>query len=403
LTLEFDKVADQVRKMGQFLAKRTLTQSDRLEIALERYLAATDLEAIQERIKLVRQSNISGYRGAAPFDESIPERFDSPPMPTEGTVIAADGSQIYPDHHAAALYYLTNIGIFVYYYGEDRLPEQITEPHLHYTDKFLLDDSDNLINNATVNARRSVGEMQALARMAWDLRGEARPLVTLYDGPLLKFFLGGEVVDSVRLMNDYRQALNGLHDVGATLVGYIDVPDSRFVIKLLHLMSLDADNLNEHTLGNDGDLQGLTDKQLFQLVLQPGQRSSVMIQNSPTNRDYQRNFGEDYGVAFFYINASQVNRPVIARIDLPFWVARHKPLVDSLQASVLAQCAIQAKYPYALTRADELAVISVGEKMELDEMIAIEMLQNQVEGEQSAKLDAKNFARANKQQHRLKT
>jgi NurA domain-containing protein len=238
--------------------------------------------------------------------------------------------------------------------------------------------------------------------MAWDLRGEPRPLVALYDGPLMKFFLGGEVVDSVRLMNDYRQALNGLHDVGAALAGYVDVPDSRFVIKLLHLMSLEDDNINEHTLANDGELEGLTDKQLFQMVLEPGQRSAIMIQNSPTNRDYQRNFGEDYGIAFFYMNVTETSRPRIARIDLPFWVAKHKPLVEGLQASVLAQCAIQEKYPYALTRADELAVINASEKQELDDMIAVELLQNQVESEQSAKLEAKNFARASKQQHRLK-
>ncbi|MCA9906856.1 MAG: hypothetical protein KC547_23535, partial [Anaerolineae bacterium] len=156
MALEFNKVIDQVQRMGRFLGKRNLSQSDRLALALERFYAATDLDAIHQRIEYVRNSSISGYRGAAPLPKPYSEIIcgvgDPPAMPESATLIAADGSQIYPDQHIAALYYLINIGVYIYYHGEPRLPGQLSAPELAYADSKLKDEDGRLINNQTVNA-----------------------------------------------------------------------------------------------------------------------------------------------------------------------------------------------------------------------------------------------------------
>jgi len=94
---------------------------------------------------------------------------------------------------------------------------------------------------------------------------------------------------------------------------------------------------------------------------------------------------------------------VIVRIDLPMWVARDKEVVGALQALIVSQCSIQGRrhYPYAITRADELAYISSVEKSQLDEMIRVEMFRHELAPEASNKLQTKGLARADRRRHRL--
>ncbi|MCC6614724.1 MAG: DNA double-strand break repair nuclease NurA [Anaerolineae bacterium] len=407
MALEFNKVIDQVQRMGRYLGKLSLSQSDRLAAALERFYAATDLDAIHARIELVRNSSISGYRGAAPLPKPYSEFIcgigEPPPMPERATLIAADGSQIYPDHHIAALYYLINIGVYTYHHGQPRLPEQVTAPELAYSDSKLEDEDGRTINNQTVNMRRSVEEMRSLARHTWDLREEARPLVAIHDGTLLKFFGGIEIAYAKQVERDYMDALQQLHDTGAILCGYVDNPRSTYLISLLHLMSLADDEVNDLNLKTNGELEGLTDVQIFARVLGPGQRSALMTQNSPQNAEYHRR-SADFEIASFYVNVAPAGRAAIARVDVPLWAAREPAAIDALHALLLHQCSIQGRrhYPYALTRADELAVVSSAERDQLNQLINVEMRNNKLHPEASNKLQTKYLARGERRQHRLR-
>ncbi|MBE0688694.1 MAG: DNA double-strand break repair nuclease NurA, partial [Anaerolineae bacterium] len=284
-----------------------------------------------------------------------------------------------------------------------RLPEQLTSPELAYADSKLKDEDGRIINNQTVNVRRSVEEMRFLARQAWDRRDEARPLIALHDGNLLKFFGGTEIAYVKQVASDYMDALEQVHDAGAVLCGYVDNPRSTYLISLLHLMSLADGDLNDVNLKTNGEIEGLTDAQLFARVLGPGQRSALVTQNSPQNADYLRR-GADYEIASFYANVAPAGRPVIARIDVPLWVARESAAVDALHALLLHQCSIQGRrhYPYALTRADEMAVVSSPEREQLNQLIGVELRKNGLQPESSNKLQTKYLARGERRQHRLK-
>jgi hypothetical protein len=408
VSLEFNKVIDQVQRMGRHLGKRNQGDSDRLQLALELLNAACDLEAVHERINLVRNASVSGYRGAAPLPQPMSEIIcgvgDAPPAPQFATVIATDGSQVYPDQHATATYYLINIGVYIYYHGVTRLPGQLTSPELAYADSKVKDTDGRIVNNQTVNARRSVEEMKWLAKQAWEYRAEARPLVMIHDGPLLKFFGATEVADARDIERDYMEALRQLYDARSILCGYLDRPRSTYLISLLHLLSLPESQVNEVNLKTNGELEGLTDEQLLRGVLaQPGQRSALMTQNSPQNVEYIR-AGAEYEIAFFYMNVSTTANPVIARVDVPMWVARELDAVNDLHALLLHQCAIQGRkpYPYALTRADELAVVNNAEREQLNQLINVELLRNGLHPEQSNKLQTKGLARGERRQHRLR-
>ncbi|MBN1679412.1 MAG: DNA double-strand break repair nuclease NurA [Anaerolineae bacterium] len=399
MTLEFEKVVPQVERMGRAVAAHNMTMSERLLDAWEWFAEMGDLGAIHERIQLARDRD-AGFRGAAPLkeiNEPVNYAYPLPAVPPRATIIAADGSQVYPDLHAAALYYLTNIGVLVYHHGTDALPEPITDPRLHYTDEFLRDEHGQMVTNTAVNARRTVTERQVLAREAWDRRDIDAPLVAISDGPLL-FWVGNDVPDGRRLEQDYMGALVHMHDTHAamqrdinqtaSLAGYVDRPTSTFAVSLIHLMSLHNDDVRRAILTTNGDLEGLTDKPLMFKLLRPGERSALLVQQSPQNKNYHDK-GENYEIVFFYLNVGAGQDYHLARVEIPMWVARVPAMVDNVHALVYDQCQVMWRYPYALTRADELAVIRAHERSQLGEMIEIELRRNQQAVEHSEKLDSK--------------
>ncbi len=406
MALEFNKVVEQVYKLGRMLDEIDLNVGNRLDLAVERFYAATDLAAIHERVEMTRRPDVSGYRGAAPLDpphhEVICQVFPCPPIPDSATIIAADGSQIYPMESSPLRYFLVNTGLFTYHHGADRVPDQLTIPRLFFHKDHVQDPSGRTLSNRTVDARRTATEMHELAARVWDLRDQARPMLALYDNHLL-FWASSDVTGYLELMKRYQSALVRLHDAGAILAGYVDNPRSRVVVRLLHLLSLTEDEVRSTDLSASRELESVSDVQLFGSVLQPGDRSAIMVQNSPRNLKYRQR-GESYEIAFFYLKVSSNYQESLARIDIPMWVARDKALVDELHALLVSQCSLQGRnpYPYALTRADELAYVSGKDKLKLDEMIAIELRKKGINPHPfSAKAWGKQLARSPKRQHEM--
>lgn len=400
MTLEFDKVVSQVASMARALAARNSADSQRLEDAWEQFQRLNDLAEIHERIDLVRERD-AGYRGVAPLKnatEALNRAYPLPDGPARATIIAADGSQIYPSIHAAALYYLTNIGVLVYHDGCDDLPEPFTEPNLFYADEYLRDDHGQLITNDAVNARRTLAELQTLARAAWDRRHIDCDLLAISDGPLL-FWARNDVPGRRELEEDYFKAMDQLQDThtymqaehghSASLIGYVDRPTSAFVVSLLHLMRLEDDQVRRAALETNGNWEGLIDQAIMFRLLQPGERSALFVQQSPQNKRYHDR-GEAYEIAFFYLNVVPQGEGFhVARVEMPVWVARVPEVVDHVHALIYRQCQLMWRYPYALTRADELAVVRSHEKAELEQMIEIELRRNEQVVEHSEKLESK--------------
>ncbi len=397
VTLEFEKVQEQVSRMGRALAHLDAENSERLDLAWHILQEqASDLDVVNERIQLVRQRD-AGFRGAAPLTEPLNRARDLPPAPDRATILAVDGSQIYPSTHGAALYYLTNIGLFAYHHGTDALPEQYSEPRLHYSESDLRDAHGQVITNEAVNARRNVLEMLTLSRAVWDYRDSGGPILALRDGQLL-FWVGKDVPEGERLEGDYMGALVNLYDAHADLLrqsnqpaclaGYVDRPSSAFLVSLLHLLSLPVDEVRAPTLKTNGALEGLIDQVIMRRLLRPGQRSALMVQQSPLNKHYHDK-GAAYEIVFFYINIGLPGDSKFARVELPMWVAREPAWVDLVHALVYHQSQIMWHYPYALARADELAVVRNHEREHLDNLIKQALLSNAQPVDESEKLSAK--------------
>lgn len=392
MALPFDKIEPQVQQMGVEVADRGSTLAEQTISALDLLRRMDDLEAIWAQILTARQ-NDAGFRGAAPMDEPINVSIPLPECPSLATVYAADGSQIYPDPHAPAPYWLTNIGVFIYHHGVDRLPEIVVEPELFFREADVRDREGRLIPSAVINARRTVYEMQMLSKVATRDAADADPRVALYDGPLIGMPMGKDVPNANMLAADYHEAVDFMYDLGVALAGYVDRPSSRFMIYTILLMTLEQEQITRGNVGG-ATFEGVNDQDLYKVILKPGERSGLMIQQSPLNKEYKDRHGDHQEICFFYLNtASAGQEAYLARVEVPMWVAQRKALVNAVHAVLYSQCQITDRYPYALTRADEIAVVQPAEKRHLEDMIAVELLRNRQALEASRKLNTKNLAR----------
>jgi hypothetical protein len=365
MTLNLTALTSDVEAMSQTLVQVDQTRRSLLEIARERLdVYARTPDELAEKVQLTRDRNLH-WRGAYPAsDQVLNARYSHPDMPPRVNIIANDGSQVFIDPHAAALYYALNVGYIVYAYGTDQAPLTHTEPSLHYRDDELF-DSGRLISNTVVNSRRTVRELQNLANLAAAYTQKEPPAVALSDGPLMWVQPGDTPQERRDNLAPYLEGFDRLQASGVALGGHVDRPRSTGVVSLLHLASLEE--ISKESLAQN-DLQGLTDARLFAELLRPGERSALFIRQSPTNAFYA---SKGHEIWYAYLNVSQdPARPLIARLEMPSWTAQDPAWRDLLHATIWQQCRVVGGYPYVLARAHELALISTDERRDLEEMVA---------------------------------
>ena len=120
----------------------------------------------------------------------------------------------------------------------------------------------------------------------------------------------------------------------------------------------------------------------------------------PQNKLYRQE-SESHEIAFFYVNTGNNMTPHIARVELPMWVASNKRAVDEVHALVVEQSWLAGRYPYALTRADEIATVRTNDRRTLNEMIMRVMLENNQLPDISGKLSGKQSTRSQRQRFEL--
>ena len=124
--------------------------------------------------------------------------------------------------------------------------------------------------------------------------------------------------------------------------------------------------------------------------LAPNERTGLFTPYSNANDRYAGRSGGDR-VAFAYLNVAHPSRGedlAVARIEVPGWVAAREDWLDIAQAVVYANCE-PTGYPYVLARAHELALVTQGEKAELERLLQQVMLRNGMMPEISVKASNK--------------
>ncbi len=371
MTLELNQVSPQVKAMGRKLQEQKPEQAEALDQArtlLRRFSAEQD--ALHDRInraETVQQGQRFGWVGAAPTADALAQSFPLPTYPEQLTVIASDGSQILPDQHAIAPYFLINVGSIIYRHGSNRKPDTYNPtPILNYEP---FDEQGRLLSPAEVNVQRDLAELEILTDRVEQLGDRSEPVVTLMDGQLALRVIDLPFDQQKSCQDEYVAMLNLLRDRSALLGAYIDRPRSTFVLALMHLASLELPSITEENLRRN-PFRHLTDLDLFDF-LGPGERSALFLLKAKGLDKYEY---AGHTIHFFYLNVGRSQTgPALARVELPGWIAADPQALDTLHAAIVRQARITGGYPYVLARADELAVISPEEREAVEMMIAIEM------------------------------
>jgi len=377
MSLDFQQVRQQVQQLGAEALQRMVhlenlrTQADEL---LGQY--AEQVDELRQRVQTVVRLYDPALRCALPMREGLKTRRALPPLPTEASILAADGSQIFMDRHAEVQYGLVNAGAILMRHGT-ALP-----PETHVVSTLLYHESFERMTEATLALRRDLDERRLLAELASQA---VPPVVTFTDGPMELWGAaneGGEQATQFQQsLEQYLEALQRLYALGTITAGYVDRPGADLVVRLLEVALLlehaKAGAVDLKQIRKLRPLQGITDLELYRHILQSGERSAVFAMQSQSARQYE----DALALHFFYLNVGTEREAYLARVEIPAWVAEDPVQLDTLHAILVSQCRIMGPrpYPYLLHRAHETAVVSFDEKEQVTQMVINELLSRGVQ------------------------
>ena len=384
------ELSTQVRQMGEVLAERRVDEQRRLKLLdgmltdyRDRWEDLAELaETVQERVAVP----------TGPLDERIPPTV----LPRAYTAMATDGSEIDPDRHGGSGdFYLINIGHVRIPYGQPTRDVELgSVSRLGYTDEdlFIVDPRDPRrqvpMRDRHLDALRTVEEVRALADLAerdlaTGVASEA-PAVALVDGTLLFSVLEERPRDFLRsrFYADYVSQLERLRRAGVAVAAYASRSRGIDLVQLFRAVCGSAPLVCGVCNGAHAcALRGLTDAHLIGRGLGRWERTGLFRVRSNVHDPY---YGP-HRVYFFLLATGDE----IARVEFPEWVARDPALLSLLHAVLVDQCAKGFGYPAVLARADDRAVISLGDRGVLDTLVQQELARRGVVARPSAKLSRK--------------
>ena len=392
MSINFQEVYEMIREIGAQAQERKKSLEERRKLArLLLNQHADDLAGLRYKVQAAKEAD-PAIRCALPLNENLDFHVSPPVVPAAATLIAADGSQIMPDRHNEVQYGLINVGAIVMRLNSGQVPAVFTDSEILFDDK-LYTPSGGPITDGMLALQRDTAERTKLLDLAGEFDVDGAPVITFTDGPIELWGMkeGEEALAFEQSLRSYLSVLSRLQARGVITAGYIDKPASDPFIRLLELARAtqeDMQNLREFH-----PLRGVSDRWLFgdkmESLLGPGERSAVFGFQSRSEKDYRGLLA----LHFFYLNTSADPRnPKIARVDIPRWVVDDPEQLSLLHAVLVQQCRIMGArpYPYLLHRAHETATVSLDDKRQVDQMLALELRRSggemdETSGKQSAK------------------
>lgn len=373
MSIDFQQVYQKIREIGASAQQRKKTLEERRSHA--RFLLnlnADNLEGLRWKVESAKQTDPS-IRCAVPLNERLDTHLPAPVSPSNAVLIAADGSQINPDRHAAVQFGLINVGAITLKLASGETTQIFTDTQLLFDDE-LFTASGNPLTEGMVALRRDLRERSALYDLAAKC-GEGQPVITVTDGPIELWGSsgGGDGQEYHEALQNYLGVLSRLAARGVVTAGYVDKPGADLVIRLLELSEIEQGAGGENIPSNT--LRGVTDRWLFgerkDPLLKPGERSAVFKIQTRNEKHYSGALS----LHFFYLNVGTEGHPWPVRVEIPQWVAQDSEKLGWLHAILVEQCRMMGDkpYPYLLHRAHECAVVSFEEKHQIEQMLQLEL------------------------------
>ena len=401
MPLDLNQIAAQVESAAAQLKLDEKGRAERLEHALRTVQAQ---EANLDALKAKTQRSKTTWL-VADLMEGLGRSYAPPPCPTDFTVVAADGSHIDVDREQPVACYLINIGTALLRYGSVPDAHLSSSPTLYAGEEHMAIHDPASANRqelegALLGVKRTVCEAEALAQLAEGLPSD-QPALALLDGSLILWGLAGrEIDDYVReelLQKGFLKALDKMEDAGQSkrlaLASYISFPRSTDVVNALRVAlcphePVDCDRFCNPKVRPAGErpcdaVSGVLDRDLFETLLEPGQRSATFV--SPS-KIVQNHYGP-HQVQFFYLRVEDE----IARVEIPQWVGENRQLLDLAHALIVDQCRRGFGYPVTLTEAHERAVLSEADRQQFWHLVNAALAENRLPANGSAKSRSKRI------------
>ena len=395
MPLDLAQVVSQIKGLAARLKAGERERGERLEGALT-LLSTTDIEPLISKTAASKTTWL-----VAGLIDGLDLHHEVPPSPSEFTVLATDGSHIDVDRHSSVPCCLINIGGVILHYGKNPDASLSGQPALFSGDELLIVDPvggnrEEIVQGPLLGVKRSVEELSALSRLAHELPVE-RSTLALVDGSLILWGLAGqtfpEFVKEALLEKEFLRVLDGLkglsRDGKFAVASYISFPRSADVVNALRLALCphevpDCDRYcpGRRAEGRECDaVSGVQDRELFEALLEPGERSATFASRSSIVRKY---YG-DHEIHFFYLKVDGE----VARVELPRWVAESDELVGLAHSLILDQCRRGHGYPVALMEAHEKAVVTTADRERFWELVELSLHEDGLPLESSGKSRSK--------------
>lgn len=369
MPIDYQQIYARIKEIGAGARERRKTLDERRAKARDLLAVHSDqLDALRSKVDSAKAAD-ANIRCAFPLNEPLASSYPPPQAVKEATLIAADGSQINPDRHAAIQFCVVNVGAIQMKLNSGETPEIFTDTELLYGDDLLPNGFP--MSDGLVALKRDLAERTKLDELSKGMQGS---VVTFTDGPIELWGAKGEDANSYEaIVQKYLGALSRLQTRGVITAGYVDKPSADLVVRLLEIAM--ADNEQIQKLREHHPLRGVSDRWLFgekeKPLLPSGHRSAVFGIQSGSEKKYTGILS----LHFFYLNVGTDGHPWPARVEIPKWVADDKEKLDLLHGVLVEQCRMMGSkpYPYLLHRAHETAVVKLEEKQQIEQMLAMEL------------------------------
>lgn len=288
------------------------------------------------------------------------------------SVMAVDGSQVFPDRHQGLSCYLINVGIIQFWYGEtssvrmeaipfifsgydqegnevtvDQVSSERTAYEFEYAYLKMREYAQQNVNPDVVHPDAVYSDAVYSDAVHSDVAPSGTSPIILFDGSLIFWHLD----QRDEKMRDqyhgrYLMPLQQFYEQGIIYGSYISLSHSK---ELVHII-----RAGMQLLGITDSIDQLVDADIVDFFLTPGNRTTVFAHCSEITQLYPAHL-KPY---FFYLHVGTE----IARVEIPAFVAQSQEKVDTLAACIMDQVAKGGGYPVCLAEAHEQAVIKAPDR-----------------------------------------
>lgn len=269
------------------------------------------------------------------------------------SVLAVDGSQVYPDRNiSGASCFLINTGGCLIRYSQKSEAKFFSEP-IVFLNQDILDKKDKIsFSRDLVDLKREELELQKLFEVG--LKNNVD--LCLVDGTIIFWPLEGKQEEVKALfLKSYLNYLNNFYEQKKLIAGFISFPKSKEIVNLIKLGLCRFDFAECITCHHNYTefpckvVDHLIDSQVLRSLLKQGQRSTIFFSKSKIISEYP----EHLKPCFFYLNIGKE----IVRIETFKWVIQNKENIDFICKVAIDQSKKGLGYPVVLAESHEQAVV----------------------------------------------